>query len=186
MPEQYGEEAKSRAASLHIYGGYSYGDLTKVDALPNSKGTFSTWAEKGYGTNGTPWSEIKSLVKKEAEVAAEQKEIEQDLGTMNDVADRAGPLLVEAAEHLRDQLIREGDANPTWSKYSDLVEKIGQFARQQHVTEIQERLKKLAEEVGSILGREISDDTTARRVQAEVQEVFNEAYKDIDTLIGID
>ncbi|AUO79378.1 hypothetical protein, partial [Salinibacter virus M31CR41-3] len=114
-----------------------------------------------------------------------KNEIDDKLSTMQDVSDNIGPLLIEAAKDLRHQLRKQGDSNPTYSKYADLLDQITQVAQQQHVSEIHDRLEKLAAAIGSIIGREVQNDTVARRLQTEIQQEFNTAYEDIDDLLGI-
>jgi len=185
MPK-YGEAEYAKAAKLHIYADKSFNELTEIDGLPNSKSTYSDWSQSGKGTEGTPWPEIKTLVKQEQQVMRKNQDIEKRINTMDDVADNMGSLLTEAARELRQQLMEEGDSNPTFTKYADIIGKIGEVAQQKHVSDIHDRLEELASELGSIVGREVQNDTVARRLQTEMQEAFNKAYDDIDELLGIE
>lgn len=181
----YPDSVKARAANLHIYADYSYDTLTGMPEMPDTKSTLSDWASKGEGTGGTPWSEVKELIQEERGAIEKKNEIDDKLATMQDVSDNIGPLLIEAAKDLRRQLRKQGDSNPTYTKYADILDKITQVAQQQHVSEIHDRLEKLAAAIGSIIGREVQNDTVARRLQTEIQQEFNTAYEDIDDLLGI-
>lgn len=185
MGSQYSKDDHAKAANLYIHVGKSYGDLTDVDGLPNSKGTFAKWAEDGKGTGGTAWDEVVELIEKEEQAVRRKDDATRQIQTAQEVADRLGPLLAEAADNLRRQLMNEGDGNPTYTKYADLLERLDKVARQQHVAEIHDRLEELAKQIGNVLGREISDETLARRMNAEIEAAFADAYNDIDDLLGI-
>lgn len=186
MSTSYDTETHAHAANLYTMADYSYRELTEVEGLPSSKGTFSSWNEKGLGTNGTPWDELKSDLQDKQAAVKTSKEIERELGRVDDIADRVGPLLAQAADELRTQLMEEGDANPTWKKYANLLDMVGDYARQKHVSEIHGRLEDLAQEIGQILGQQVSDDAVLRRIETHVQRAFNEAYLDIDEMLGLD
>jgi hypothetical protein len=186
MPKSYNDEAHAHAANLYVMAGYTYGELTEVDGLPNSKGTFSSWNAKGLGMNGRPWDTVKKDLSAQQQAMEEKESIDNAIGKVDEVADRIGPLLAQAADELRTQLMRDGDANPTWKKYANLLDMVGDYARQKHVSGIHDRLEKLADETGKILGQQISDDAILRRLNTQIQRAFNEAYRDIDDMLGID
>ena len=181
---QYGEEAHQKAANLYIFLDYSFRDLGKEEDLPNSAGTFSKWAKDGKGTGGTPWTEMKERVENEQTAMQERDEIETEIQSMDQVVRQSGPLLVQAAENLYYQLLDEGDANPTWSKFADLVDKIGDYKRRSHVAEIHARLEDLASDVGRVVARNVSSEKEQRQIKTAVQRQFNKAYRDIDELMG--
>lgn len=181
---KYGVDAHQKAATLYLFNDKSYGELTEEDDLPNSKGTFTKWAQQGKGTGGKDWNEMKKTLENERSAIQERDQIETEIQSMDQVVKNSGPLLVEAAEQLFYQLQEEGDSNPTWTKFADLVDKIGQYKRRSHVAEIHNRLEQLASEVGKVVGRNISDETEKRQIRTAVQRKFNQAYRDIDELMG--
>jgi transposase len=182
----YDNQVKMKAANLHIHAGYSYGDLTKFDEMPDSKSTISRWAKQGEGTGGVRWDKMKESLQKEAEAKKESRDMQLKQDALDHVLDTIGGRAVWAAELLEDQLAEEGDANPSVSKLKGMYEMIINLAHREHIHEIDDRLRDLAQEVGKIVGRYVQDDTQRRNIEAEVTRAFNDASNDIDTLLGID
>jgi transposase-like protein len=183
----YDDADKARAANLYIHGGYSYGDLEDEEGLPSSRSTFSRWNERGEGIEGDKtWDEMIELMEQEVSAMQERESFEEKRAKVDTISETIVPRLTTAIRLLEEQLAEEGDAAPSYAKLAKMYDQLGSYMRNEHVGEIQERLQKLAQTIGRVIGEHVSDSTTVRQIRANVEGEFNDAAQDIEEMLGVE